>query len=733
MTTLRPHSTFLLSLVPCIRFVLIACLVAVVGKPQLASADDSAPIAVATLEHAGAVDFEGEILPILRRNCLACHSKGNAEAGLVLETPVAIRRGGDSGEAVAPGHADESLLLSVSSHQAEPVMPPEGNEVEAKNLTPAELGLLKLWIDQGAEGEVGRGSEVEFSPPPATLKPVYAVAVMSHGDYVAAGRANQVNVYHVPSQQRVAQLVDPELANSAPDQAAAAHHDMVHSLAASPDGLTIASGGYRTVKLWRREPPRQQPDTAIAATVGDALEASQANPTSEASHDGRYRVVIDADGVGQIQNAADGESLVQLQTNQWQQRAADDARREVAIAKKVLTWAEYDRNEVSQMVKRAEQKVKSLGDELQSLIEKGETSTDAKYQQAVDALAFRATDLKQLAATVVGAEKVVDRRREEVAAAETSLKNAKTLAASPAAVLRVAAFNANGEQLAAADSQGRLHLFAVPSGAPIDVIAAAENDTITAVAYAADGQLVAKMSGGNLQSWQPARWSHVRTIGNVDAPEVLTGRVTALGFSPDGKLLATGGGETSRSGELKIWNVATGELVRTIENAHSDTVLGIEFSNDGVYLASCGSDRNMCVFSAAKGDRVQSFEYHTSYVLDVSWRADGRVLATVGGDNVVRVWNFKTGNEHKVIKRFDDREVTAIQFLGNSGEFVVSAANSTVSRWNYNGGGGQKYDGVASFMYAIGADRSGQTIAAGGHDGTVHVWRRDGTQLATFK
>ena len=36
--------------------------------------------------------------------------------------------------------------------------PPEDNEVGAKNLTPKELGLLKMWIDQGAHGEVKSGS-----------------------------------------------------------------------------------------------------------------------------------------------------------------------------------------------------------------------------------------------------------------------------------------------------------------------------------------------------------------------------------------------------------------------------------------------------------------------------------------------------------------------------------------------------------------------------------------------
>ena len=43
---------------------------------------------------------------------------------------------------------------------------------------------------------------------------------------------------------------------------------------------------------------------------------------------------------------------------------------------------------------------------------------------------------------------------------------------------------------------------------------------------------------------------------SADDSSTFADRVIALDFSPDGKLLATAGGEPSRSGELKLWNVA---------------------------------------------------------------------------------------------------------------------------------------------------------------------------------
>ena len=133
---------------------------------------------VAAVQHAGPVDFEKEILPILRRNCLACHSSTEAESDLILETPQTILKGGSGGPAVVAGKSAESLIFQTAAHIEESFMPPEDNEVGARNLSPQELGLLKLWIDQGAGGEVlGIAAAPEWQPLPARVNPIYAVAI----------------------------------------------------------------------------------------------------------------------------------------------------------------------------------------------------------------------------------------------------------------------------------------------------------------------------------------------------------------------------------------------------------------------------------------------------------------------------------------------------------------------------------------------------------------------------
>ena len=103
--------------------------------PRLPAADEAKPIAIADIKHDGPVNFEKEILPLLAKNCVACHNAKKAENALVLETPQTILKGGDSGPAVVADKSGESLLLKAAAHLEDPIMPPADNNVGAVALS----------------------------------------------------------------------------------------------------------------------------------------------------------------------------------------------------------------------------------------------------------------------------------------------------------------------------------------------------------------------------------------------------------------------------------------------------------------------------------------------------------------------------------------------------------------------------------------------------------------------
>lgn len=210
------------------------------------------PIPIEEPQRDTEVDYHAEVVPLLRRACVACHNEKIAEAGLNMESVAKMLAGGDSGPALVAGDAAMSLLISRASGAEEPLMPPEDNSAGAKPLTPQELGLLSLWIRQGAKvGEAKPSDSPAWQRIPANFQPIYAIDVSPSGQYFAASRGSAVVVHEVAGLAEIGRLVDPSLPESA--GGAAADIDLVQAISFSPDGSQIATGGYRSIKLWTKQ------------------------------------------------------------------------------------------------------------------------------------------------------------------------------------------------------------------------------------------------------------------------------------------------------------------------------------------------------------------------------------------------------------------------------------------------------------------------------------------------
>jgi WD40 repeat protein len=208
------------------------------------------PIPVASLDRKEPVRYETDIAPIFAAKCQVCHAGNLTEGKFDLGTHAALMKGGKKGKAVVPGKAEESRLWLMASHRAKPIMPPK---TEYNPLTPEEVALLKLWIDQGAKGpavDVRSRPKVVVGLPPALVNPVRAVAVSPDKSAVAAGRGNQVHLFDAKTGDFLKTLTDPTLETPDGKPADAAHLSLVEAMAYSPDGKTLATGSFREVVLW---------------------------------------------------------------------------------------------------------------------------------------------------------------------------------------------------------------------------------------------------------------------------------------------------------------------------------------------------------------------------------------------------------------------------------------------------------------------------------------------------
>ncbi len=97
-------------------------------------------------DEAKKIDFVRQIQPILAKHCYACHGSDKAEAGLKFIDQESALAEAESGEhAIVPGNVQASTLIARVTAGDDERMPPEGDP-----LTPKQIEILRIWIEQGA-------------------------------------------------------------------------------------------------------------------------------------------------------------------------------------------------------------------------------------------------------------------------------------------------------------------------------------------------------------------------------------------------------------------------------------------------------------------------------------------------------------------------------------------------------------------------------------------------------
>ena len=200
------------------------------------------------------------------------------------------------------------------------------------------------------------------------------------------------------------------------------------------------------------------------------------------------------------------------------------------------------------------------------------------------------------------------------------------------------------------------------------------------------------------------------TAANKRLP-VLNGHareVWGMALSPNGSLLATASWDQT----VRLWDTATGAVLRVIKFPSPRAAWRVAFSPDGALLAVAGQDQRAWIWDMASGAYLHELKGHTNQVEGVAFSPDGKMLATASQDGSVRLWDPFSGKPLRILNGHINAKGVA---FSPDGTMLASTGND-IRLWNpLSGKSLHILDGHGTVLSGVGFIPGSNLLAVGGY------------------
>lgn len=235
---------------------------------------------------------------------------------------------------------------------------------------------------------------------------------------------------------------------------------------------------------------------------------------------------------------------------------------------------------------------------------------------------------------------------------------------------------------------------------------------VWSLALSTDGStLISGDEAGVIKIWDLQTGQLSRTLAETRS-QIPIGAVRSLSLSPDNQLLVSGGNQ------IQLWEVASGQL----RAQYPQSVWSVALSLDSRTLVSGSEDRQVRIWDLQQG-QFRSLAGHEGSVYAVAISPDQRVVISGSGDRTVKVWDRQSGT---VLHTFTGHQ-DAVRCLALSADGRLLASGSwdqTINLWNLQTNTlVQTLQGHSDRVVAVKFSPDGQLLASASTDGTVNIWQ----------